>query len=91
MIKTTTTECPKCGEELTVEWWRERHRVHNGIGMQTVAVDDHFEITDQKCDCVLDDPDLLDQIEESAADNYEDQKAAYADYKYDQAKQEGRL
>jgi hypothetical protein len=80
MSDTARVECPKCGEELTVRWWTEEHKVNNGIGMQTAAKDYCRDI-DNPCECNLDEDDL-DYIFESAADNYQDSKADYADYKY---------
>jgi hypothetical protein len=44
-----TGVCPICGEEVPLKFWEERHRVHNGIGMQTVAVDNLVEPREEPC------------------------------------------
>jgi hypothetical protein len=53
MSKYETKICPRehCDGEVEIEHGREEHKVHNGLAMQTVAVDYWSEIVDGTCDC----------------------------------------
>lgn len=60
MSQSVEVNCPKCEETLEVTWWTENHKVHNGIGMQTVARDHFRELDSDNCGC-----DLTEEEEES--------------------------
>lgn len=84
-----TVDCPHCGEELKVKSWTETHKVHNGLGMQTVGQDNYTEIIDG-CDCELYEDDMeyiYDEVVEQHTAGYQD----YADQRYHEMKEEGRL
>jgi len=53
MSKYETKHCPRedCEGEVKIEYEREEHKVHNGLGMMTVAVDYWSDIVDGTCDC----------------------------------------
>lgn len=90
MTSTFSAECPECSEELTVRFTREEHKVHNGIGMQTVAVDEYNYIDDQNCQCNLSE-DQIHDLASDAAQEEQQHKEDYGDYKYNMLKDEGRL
>jgi len=72
MSDTVRVECPQCEEDLSITSWTENHKVHNGIGMQTVARDHYTEIKDGDCNCDLSEEemeDIFDRAAEKLASN----------------------
>lgn len=90
---TAKSSCPKCGRELIIEYCKEEHKVYNGIGMQTVAVDHWTEVVEMSCDHQPDmfTEDEWEDIEKEAVENWENSKEDYLAERYDQLKDEGRL
>lgn len=93
MSKTAKSKCPKCGSEIIVEAWVERHRVHNGIGMQTVSVDYHTEVVEVTCNHQIGNftDDEWEELRKEAASNYKTSKDDYYSEEYDRLKDEGKI
>ena len=87
---THTVPCIHCGEDVELNHIRETHKVHNGIGLQTVGYDEYTEIVDQDCDCELDTYDLDDMIDHAIVEE-ENSRQDYGDDRYHELKEEGRL
>lgn len=90
---TAKGECPKCGAELTVVFITEKHTVHNGIGMQTVAQDSWAEISDISCEHRIEDftKEEYEEVIEEAGERAAARDRDYADRMYDELKDEGKL
>lgn len=86
---TSTVECPQCGKNMELTFVEDRHQVHNGIGMQTVAVDRYVEY-EGECECELT-GDEIEQMKEEAADDYYQAEQDYYEDQYDYMKDEGLL
>jgi len=94
MNGTAQGECPRCGEELTVAWFTENHKVHNGIGMQTVARDQWVELDEVNCDCAEDDPYTpkeWEEIENNAAQEHAQRMNDYYSEEFDQMKDNNEI
>lgn len=90
MQETYNSQCPKCGEELDIVLTVEKHKVHNGIGMQTVAQDEWIYPENKTCDCHIS-RDQLDEMMTDSVKKYEDDKSSYYADKVDELKDEGRI
>jgi len=92
MSHTLSATCPRCGEPVELESHTERHRVHNGLGMQTVGIDHYTEVIDASCHHIAElSDDEYDELIDQAASNERRSRNDYLASRYDERKDEDLL